>query len=667
MPSAFTLAQQLHAQGRLDAARPLYEQCLRESPDDWRVLTRLGLLDVQERRFDAAAGMLRRALAINPANAEAHAWLGEALRHAGALEAAIASFRQALALHAELAPAWFNLGLALAQAKDYGGAHDAWTRLLRLRENDPRVRRELASVALVRGEVAQAVSWMEQHLARFPLDADAVPVIYQIGTALDAQAHLPSAIAWLERAAALAPDRADIQNSLAVAHHNFAQHEPALRHYRKALEIEPGFAEVHSNLLMALHYVDPDDCEAMFREHLAWAARHVGDVVPAPRESFPNSRDAARRLRIGYVSPRLAAGSVARNLMPLLEARDRAAFHATCYATCAQHDAVTDEIRAQVDAWRDVSSLDDAALVKIIREDAIDILVDLCGHCPGHRLRMFAHRAAPVQMTWLDYSNTTGLAAMDWLVGDRWETPADSPQRYTEEVVRLPEMRLAYRPAARLPEVAAPPVTRRGSVTFGCINRLSKLNERVIAVWGRILRAVPDSRLLLKGTAYASPEVRQAVQQRFARHGVAAERLDLRGPSDEERMMIEYGDIDICLDPFPYNGSTTTCDALVMGVPVVSLAGKSLVARAGLMFLSACGLPEWVAHDEDEYVRLACEAAADAQRLARLRPELRARFLASPICDSARFARAFEEIYRTVWRLTLEGASHGARRTATPS
>jgi predicted O-linked N-acetylglucosamine transferase (SPINDLY family) len=666
MSSPFSLAQQLHAQGRLEAARPLYEQCLREAPGDWRVLTRLGLLNVQERRFDEAVEVLQRALAANPANPEAHAWLGEALRHGGRLEAAIAAFRQALALQPGFAPAWFNLGLALGQVKDFEAAEAAWRQFLQLREDNPRVRRELASVALARGDVAQAAAWMEQHLARFPRDAEAVDASFQVGAALDRQAHLPSAIAWFERAAALAPDRADIQNALAVAHHNFAQHGEALRHYRRALELKPDFAEVHSNLLMALHYVDPDDCEAMFREHLAWAARHVADVVPAAPGSFANTPDADRRLRIGYVSPRLFSGSVARNFLPLLEARDRSRFHVTCYATSDVHDETTAQLRSLADAWRDAATLDDAALLRVIREDAIDVLVDLCGHCPGHRLRMFAHRAAPIQMTWLDYSNTTGIAAMDYLVGDPLETPAGSPQRYTEEVVRLPDMRLAYRPPVDLPGLVAPPVTRKGFVTFGCINRLSKLNDRLIGAWSRILEGVPGSRLLLKGNAYASPEVRADVQRRFARHGIAADRLDLRAASDERQMMIEYGDIDVCLDPFPYNGSTTTCDALLMGVPVVSLAGVSLVARAGLMFLTACGLPEWVARDEEAYVRLACEAARDPARLARLRPELRERFLASPICDSARFARAFEEIYRAVWRLRTEAASRGAQRTATP-
>jgi predicted O-linked N-acetylglucosamine transferase (SPINDLY family) len=239
---------------------------------------------------------------------------------------------------------------------------------------------------------------------------------------------------------------------------------------------------------------------------------------------------------------------------------------------------------------------------------------------------------------------------MDYFVGDMLQTPPGTPQRFTEEVVRLPDVRLCYRPPENLPAVVAPPALRNGYVTFGCINRLSKTNPAVVAAWSGILAGVPGSRLLLKGTAYSSDEVRRAVQARFSAHGIGAERLELRGFSDEAQMMAEYGDIDICLDPFPYNGSTTTCDALAMGVPVVSLAGQSLAARAGVMYLTSCGMQEWIARDAAGYVRIARDAARDVAALARLRDGLRTRFLSSPVCDAPRFALAFEEILRSVWR-----------------
>ena len=615
----FSRAQQLHAGGRLDEARELYEQCLREAPGDWRALTRLGLLRVQQRRYDVAEDLLQQAVASNPAGAEAHAWLAEARRNGGRVEEAVAGFRRAIALQQDFPAAWFNLALALSASRDYAGAFTSWTRFLELRPGDARAQRELAAAA------------------------------FDLAITFDREAHLRSAVEWFERAAALAPGRAEIHNSLAVALHNFAEHERALVQYRKALEIEPGSAEIHSNLLMALHYVDPDDSAAMFREHLEWAARHASAITPASRASFPNPRDPDRQLRIGYVSPRLVAGPVAHNLLPLLQAHDHEHFHVTCYSTSSVVDPVSAQIRSHTDAWREAWTLDDGELVQLIRDDAIDILVDLSGHCPGHRLRAFAYRAAPVQMTWLDYSNTTGLATMDHFVGDFLQTPTGTSQRYTEELLRLPDVRLAYRPPPNLPDVTPPPSLRKGYVTFGCVSRLSKLNPRSIATWCEVLRAVPDSRLVLKGTAYASNEVREDVARRFANHGIESDRLDLRGPSPESQMMAEYGDIDIALDPFPYNGSTATCDALVMGVPVVTLASEALVGRAGLMFLASCGLQEWIAHDAAGYVRIAVDAARDPARLGELRSGLRARFLSSPVCDSRRFARAFEEACREAW------------------
>jgi predicted O-linked N-acetylglucosamine transferase (SPINDLY family) len=645
-PSAFSQAQQLHAKGDLERALALYEQCLRDTPDDWRALTRLGLLRMQQRRFDLARELLERAVAVNPANAEAHAWLGETWRGAGGSGPRPPPSGRRSPSSPTSRPrgstsdwlSWKARNMAPRATPGSG----SWSCVPAI----PACAASLRTPRASRAHSTRRCRGSSRHLERFGSDASAA---FELASIHDRLARLQSAIEWYRRAAALAPDRADIRNELAVAHHNFAEHAQAVEQYRAALALRPDFAEVHSNLLVALHYVDPDDCEPLFREHLAWAAQHAGAITPAPPESFPNDRDPQRRLRIGYVSPRLNAGPVAHNLLPLLQAHDHARFHVTCYSTSPVADAVTDEIRSHADNWREASTLDDAALLNLVGEDAIDILVDLSGHCPGHRLRMFAHRAAPIQMTWLDYSNTTGLGAIDYFVGDPLQVPVGTPQRYAEEVVRLPDTRLCYRPPAHIPQVVPPPALRAGYVTFGCINRLSKLNPSLIAAWSEILKAVPASRLLLKGSAYASAEVRAAVEQRFASLGIGADRLDLRGFSGEAEMMAEYGDIDVCLDPFPYNGSTTTCDALTMGVPVVTLAGTALVGRAGLMFLTACGMESWIAHDRAQYVRIACDAARDPERLAGLRQDLRARFLGSPVCDAQRFTRAFEDIYRTAW------------------
>ena len=263
---------------------------------------------------------------------------------------------------------------------------------------------------------------------------------------------------------------------------------------------------------------------------------------------------------------------------------------------------------------------------------------------------MFARRGAPIQFTWMDYVDTTAVPNMDYIVTDALHTPVDGAQRFTERVLRLPDTRLCYRPVQPLPPLSASPAAARGFVTFGCFNRLNKLSADVVATWSEILARVPGARLVLKATAFAAESTRAVVRQRFERHGVEARRLDLRPYSTEAQMMAEYAEIDVVLDPFPYNGCTTTCDALSMGVPVVTLEGRSLAGRHGVALLTASGLPDQVARTRAEYVALAVRSASAGESSVAARTALRERFLASPVCDGPRFARAFEQLFRDAWQ-----------------
>ena len=407
---------------------------------------------------------------------------------------------------------------------------------------------------------------------------------------------------------------------------------------------------------MALHHVEPPDPDALFAEHIAWTARHA-NVEGKPRTAFANVRDAHRRLKIGYMSPRFCGGPLAHFFLPLLEAHDHQAVHVTCYSVSAVRDEATAIMRAQADAWRDAGNRDDEGLVELVRADEIDILVDLVGHCPGNRLGAFARRGAPIQFTWMDYVGTTGLPTMDYLVTDALHTPVGGAQRYTERVLRLPETRLCYRPTQPLPPLAASPAAARGFVTFGCFNRLNKLGASVIAAWSEILARVSHSRLVLKATAFDAEETRGIVRRRFEHHGIDASRLDLRPYTAEAQMMQDYAEIDVVLDPFPYNGCTTTCDALSMGVPVIALEGTSLPGRHGVALLTACGLPERVAGTRHDYIELAVRAAHAGDASIAARAALRERFLASPVCNGARFARAFERLYRDAWNAWCESGA----------
>jgi protein O-GlcNAc transferase len=706
-------ARKLHAEGNLPAAAVLYQALLASHPDDPRVPTQLGLIRLQQKRLSDAHRLLRRALAIDPTYSEAQAWLGEVLRQEGNSEGAVRAFEAALRHHAEPAIVLFNLGLAQAELGADEAAQRSWLGFLELRPANRQVRRELGVLAYRRGHDVEAASWLSRQLETFPGDIDAAcdlaavrlrqrewpgvlalleplmsanpqrprayallgeallgmrrrtealdvllrgaaqapqdaDLIFHTGRAFDQLARLQEAIDWFRRAATLAPKRADIRNALGVAHLNFGDHAAAISHFQEAVALKPAFYQSHSNLLMTLHYLSPVDHDHIFAEHLRWAAQHA-DVPAKSRETFPNRRAASRPLQVGYVSPRFSSGPLARFFLPLLRAHDRSEFQVTCYFVGDEPDVTPASVRQYATRWRDCSALDDDELSDIIYRDEIDILVDLVGHSPGHRLRVFARRAAPLQLTWLDYLDTTAISAMDYLISDRFLSPPEGRQRFTESIVRLPNTRLCYQPFSPLPPVKPPPVSKRGGITFGSFNRISKYGPQVIETWADILSRVRGSRLVLKSTAFVAEQTRDAMRDRFARHGIHADRLDLRGVSDESDMLEEYNDIDIVLDPFPFNGGTTTCDALSMGVPVITLAGTAMAGRQGVAFLANCGLTDWIASSVTDYVTLACNAAAAPERLSKIRSEMRSAFLASPICDDTGFARAFEQVCRDLW------------------
>jgi predicted O-linked N-acetylglucosamine transferase (SPINDLY family) len=721
--STLARAVELHASGDLDGAGLAFESLLLAIPDNARLIAQLGLIRSRQGRHAEAAQLFERATTLDPLAPEPHAGRGELLLLQDRLDLSIGSFQQALRLRRDYAPAWFNLGLAYERAERPAEARRAWIDFLRLRPRDNRVRRELGSLAFASRQFDEALAWFREQLDLDPgnivsrcdlaathlrmrnwtgaeevlrtaagdasenaraalllgqalygqdriveaashleiahsLDPTSVDAAFDLGLAHDRLANLQSAIRAYEAAVTLAPGRADYVAALAVAELNLGNAERAIAHYRRAVEMDPESPELHSALLMALHYAEPDH-SAMFEEHLRWAARHAAGMAASPG-SFGNARDPDRKLRVGYVSPRFGRGPLAHLFLPLLKAHDRNRVEIFCYMVSTSHDSVTEEFRSRSDAWREHAHTPDAELLQIIRDDRIDILVDTAGHCPGNRLGVFARRAAPIQISWLDYDDTTGVPAMDYYLSDARLTPPGGAQRFTETVACPAAVRVPYAHTASLPDPGPLPALARGSVTFGCINRISKIGPAVVAAWSRILERTPRSRLILQGTAFASVEPQDVVRQRFGSHGIAPERIVLRPFSDEEAMLRLYRDIDIALDPFPYNGCTSTCDALSMGVPVVTLEGTTLCGRHGFALLSACGLESWITPTVDDYVDRACGAATALREISSLRGELPTRFSKSPLCDNAAFAGAIEQLYRSVWTTWCQTIEEGA-------
>jgi predicted O-linked N-acetylglucosamine transferase (SPINDLY family) len=358
-------------------------------------------------------------------------------------------------------------------------------------------------------------------------------------------------------------------------------------------------------------------------------------------------------LRIGYVSADFRHHPVGRFLLPLFQNHDHRNFEIVCYADVARPDSLTEQLRQQADSWHDVRGFSDERLAVQIRQDRVDILIDLGAHMSRNRLLAFARKPAPVQVTYLAYCSTTGMKAIDYRLSDSQLDPdKDCDAHYSERTIRLPRTYWCYQPPADAPEVAdASPMDGSGCVTFGCFNNFAKVSPPTIAAWARIMRAVANSRLIIHAHEGSH---RQPVRDLLAANGVEPSRVGFQGLVPTREYLAQYSTIDIALDPFPYNGGTTTCDALWMGVPVVTLAGNTAVARAGKTLLLNVGLAELVAGSRDEYVDIAAKLAADAKRLRALRTTMRDRMSHSPLMDSAQFAAGVENAYRTIWRRWCE-------------
>jgi predicted O-linked N-acetylglucosamine transferase (SPINDLY family) len=417
----------------------------------------------------------------------------------------------------------------------------------------------------------------------------------------------------------------------------------AVEAYRAALRLQPDSPAIGSGVLFFSHYLAPADPDALFDLHRRFGETMRRTHPPRPgRQSRPP--ETARRIRVGYVSPNFSRHSVGYFIAPVIAAHDRERFEVFCYYTHRLSDDATARIRASADGWRDVATVSDDALEAVIREDRIDVLVDLSGHCKGNRLAVFARKPAPLQVTWLGYPDTTGLDAIDVRITDAVADPApEADARHTERLWRVDGSFLAYEPPPDCPAVAE----RGGApVVFGSFNHAAKLNEPTIALWADILARVPGSRLVLKSGLFDHVVTRDRVVECFERHGVAAARIEVEGwRADRTSHLGLYGGVDVALDTHPYNGTTTTCEALWMGVPVVSRAGRAHMSRVGASILRCAGLDELVADSDARYVEVAVALARDGQRRAALRATLRDRLRASPLLDHAGFTRQLERCY----------------------
>jgi protein O-GlcNAc transferase len=604
--------------GQLDVADKLCRKLLEIEPDLAAAHLMWGFILQQTGRSTEALAAFDQAARIKPDDVAAHFNRGVILESQGRLEQALAAYDQAVRLKPDFARAHFGRGIVLRRRGRLDEALEAYERVLQINPDDHRAHIDRGAVLRQQGRLEEALAAYDQALRIEPNDA------------------------WAHN------NRA---NALALQ----GRFGEAAAAYEEAVRLAPDFVEADSNRLFCLTYDPAQDDASLLAAHRAWGERHghPGDAHGA----HGNAPDPAKTLRVGLVSADLGRHPVGYLVEPLLAAADPAELQIVCYSDRRIEDDLTERLKAKASGWRSTWGVADATLADTIRADGIDILFDLAGHTLGNRMRLFALKPAPVQVSWIGYPYTTGSPAIDYTLMDEVVVPPGDERWFVERVVRLPDTRFCYAPPDYAPAPTPPPAVERGFITFGSFNNLLKVTPSVLRLWARVLDAVPGGRLLLKWATLAEPETAAHYRRLIADLGIDPTRVELRAASPHRAMLAEYADVDIALDPLPYSGGVTSLEALWQGVPVVTLPQSRPVSRQSQAYLTALDRTEWIAKDPDDYVRIAAGLASDLDRLTALRRDQRARMAASPLCDAPRFARNFEAALRRMWRRWCEGQS----------
>ena len=609
----------------------------------WKVLG--AVFQKMGRSVDALLPM-QKAAALSPCDADAHNNLGTTLQNLGQIDEAEASYRRALQIRPDFADPHYNLGIIFKELGQLDEAEASYRRALQIRPDFAEAHNNLGLTLKDMGRLDEAEASYRRALQIRPDFAEAY---YNRGITFQELGQLDEAEASYRQALRIKPDFAEVFSDLGNTLNALGRQDEAEASYRRALELRPDFVDAYSNLLHTLNYTSSITPSCCLKE-----ARQYGKIVSNKATLQFTNWSCARqpeRLRVGFVSGDFGNHPVGYFLEGLLSQLDRSSIELIAYPTNHKADELTARIKPCFSAWKPLSGKSDEAVAQLVHADAVHVLMDLSGHTAGNRLPMFAWKPAPVQVSWLGYFATTGVAAIDYLIADPWTLPETEEAYFTEKIWRLPETRLCFSPPDVEVDVSPLPAFSNGYVTFGCFNNLAKMNDDVVALWAKLLESIPGSRLFLKAGQFKELSVRRNTIDRFSAYGIDAERLILEGFESREKYLAAYHRVDIALDPFPYPGGTTSVEGLWMGVPVLTLAKERFLSRQGVGILMNADLPEWIATDTDDYLIRALSHSADLQRLSDLRSGLRQQVLASPIFDAPRFARNFEAALRGMWQI----------------
>jgi protein O-GlcNAc transferase len=706
LPEALALALRHHEAGELEPAESIYRQLLAIHPSYAQAMHLLGVLVGDRGNLDEGIALIRQSIALEP-TAQYWANLGALLSRRGAirealqaqeaaltldptfaparlnraaslldvgraeeslleydrlihdetksapaqlgrgnallalrrLDEAIEAYRTAAAIQPDFADAFINLCNALRQRGQFAAAVEAGRQAISLRPNAANAANNLATALQMVGQYDDAIAEYRRAIALQPNFADAY---YNLGSLLQETGDLDQAVTAYKQALQLQQDMPQVYGNLGNALREMGRLDDAMESYRKATSLKTE-SKAANNLLFGLHFHPNYGPREILQEHRRWNQIFAAPLASSIRP-HPNDRTPDRQLRVGFLSPDLSVHPVGRFLRPLLAYRNRSQTQVYCYSDVRRPDAMTVRLQKEADVWRVTLGMEDETVAEMIRADGIDILIDLTMHAEGTRLLVFARKPAPVQATYLAYAGTTGLDTIDYRISDPYlDPPGGDESVYSEKTIRLAHSYWCYEPPTEAGEIKPRPA---GDIMFGCLNNYAKISPPCWKTWCEILRRVPTARLI----AFAREGIhRQRPIQTLQSEGINPDRLQFVGATGLADYFKRYDEIDIALDPFPYPGGTTTCDALWMGVPVVSLAGKTAVSRGGLSILSNIGLPDLVTRNVEVYVQTAIQLANDREKLRELRTTLRERMQQSPLMNAKLCAEDFDAVVRQMW------------------
>jgi len=624
LSSIIDLADHHFKSGHLDKADAICRQVLAIQPGNAEALFMAGTIAFQQSRHEEALALFEQAALNAPSIAAIQNNIGTTLKRLKRPEEATLAFSHAVELQPDYAVAWFNLGSIERENGNADKAEEAFRRCL-------------------------------EH------DSGHAEACNKLGEILANRSDYHQALALFRKSESLNPNSPILFNNLGNLLKFMGRAEEAIGCYDRAFELLRDNPTSFSNKLLCMLCSASRSAEEIYIEHRKWGELFADtylDSIPTHK----NDQSPDRPLKVGYVSRDFRAHPVAFFIEPILASHDHSRISVYTYLDLPQSDAITGQLRQHVENWRDITGMTDDDVAEQVRRDEIDILVDLGGHTAYNRLLVFARKPAPVQVTWLGYAATTGLLSIDYRITDEKADPPGMTEAYhSETLYRLPDSFLCYRPAVNAPDVGHLPAGEKKRITFAAFNHLAKLSHEAVAVWSRILAEVPGSHLAIKAQGLHHPDMQEEMLDLFSKHGISADRLELHGklPGIYSHLDL-FNQVDISLDAFPYNGTTTTCESLWMGVPVITLAGSSHVSRVGVSILTSIGLQDMIATGIDDYVARAVSLAGNPELLNLLRANLRKMMLRSPLLDTVGFTRNLEDAYRAMWKQWCQVASQPA-------